>query len=548
MDSKKRIFTIEDLCECCIQNNITMFEADNADKRLVVSASGVFESEDDDEVSEKEGLLGLKAKIFHTGKNLNNSIISKENAEKYMNTIKDRPLLAYIHQLPDGSYDFKQHDRKITINQDGETEIEYIESPIGHFTSDDAWIEEDKDNKGRYYIYGKAVVYEEYTKAAEILKQKNGCDCSMEIEIQEFTFDKKNKAIDITSFFIRGVTLLGSTVDPVTGSIKKVQPGMEGAKVTLEDFMSKTQNEEDCVFENKQKGGNEEMNKLEELLQKYGKSKEDIDFDYEGMSDDELETKFSELFEEEAESQIGDSENQTQTESTEDETDETTPQAEDGSFTEKKKKKSVLSVNELSDGAVEVSFELSHDVKRSKIYGYLASLERENDCREWYYLTNIYDKRFIYQKNGKDINELYGQKYEFNDKDELILIEEPYKVHEEYLNDEEYTALNEMRASYETIKNELEEYKLKEQRQEKVNVLINDETFSKYIDEEEFKELMINIDKYSLDEFKDKADSAYGKLIKRNDALKEASFSMPRHQMFSFENSTDSPYGDLFKE
>ena len=38
------------------------------------------------------------------------------------------------------------------------------------------------------------------------------------------------------------------------------------------------------------------MNKFEELLAKYGKTADDIDFDYESLSDEELETKFEELF------------------------------------------------------------------------------------------------------------------------------------------------------------------------------------------------------------------------------------------------------------
>ena len=38
------------------------------------------------------------------------------------------------------------------------------------------------------------------------------------------------------------------------------------------------------------------MNKFEELLAKYGKTADDIDFDYESLSDEELEIKFEELF------------------------------------------------------------------------------------------------------------------------------------------------------------------------------------------------------------------------------------------------------------
>lgn len=561
MDKKQRILTVDDLYKCCLENDILHFSAEDSNKRLVVSTQGYFEAEEDDEIKETEGLMGLKVKIFHTGKNRNKSFISKENTEKYMSSIKNRPLLAYIHQLPDGSYDFKQHDRRTIVNADGEEEIEYLESPIGHFTNDEPWLEEDKKKKDRYYVLGKAVVYEEYTKACEILKNKNGSDCSVELEIQDFSFDAKNKTLNIESFFIKGVTLLGSKVNVKTGKVEKVLPGMEGAKVTLEDFMSNTSND-GCFENNKQKGGNEDMSKFEELLAKYNKTAEDIDFDYADMSDEELENKFAELFEdagaeegsegateadesteEPAEETIGD----TEVQETDDPVEEVTV-VDDEEGKKSKKKKSVLSVNELENGDLQVSFELSHDAKRGKIYKALNKMESDPDFGGWLELVTVYDNYFIARIYTRKDDELFGQKYEFDANENLILIDEPYQVHAEFLTNDEYSALNEMRSNYSAMVSELETYKLNEARQSKEDVLIKDETFSQYLEEEEFKELKASMDKYSLDEFKEKADSAYGKVIKRLGAPKNASFSMSRHQMFNFKNTTESPYGDLFKK
>lgn len=561
MDKKQRILTVDDLYKCCVENDILHFSAEDSNKRLVVSTQGYFEAEEDDEIQETEGLMGLKVKIFHTGKNRNKSFISKENTEKYMSSIKNRPLLAYIHQLPDGSYDFKQHDRRTVVNADGEEEIEYLESPIGHFTNDEPWLEEDKKKKDRYYVLGKAVVYEEYTKACEILKNKNGSDCSVELEIQDFSFDAKSKTLNIESFFIKGVTLLGSKVNVKTGKVEKVLPGMEGAKVTLEDFMSNTSSD-GCFENNEQKGGNEDMNKFEELLAKYNKTAEDIDFDYADMSDEELENKFAELFEDAgAEEGAEDTVESTEepAEGTQESTTETTGSTEgqepaeevvvdDEEGKKSEKKKSVLSVNELENGDLQVSFDLSHDAKRGKIYKALNKIESDPDFAGWVDLVTVYDNYFIARIYTRNDDELFGQKYEFDTNDNLILVDEPYQVHAEFLTNDEYTALNEMRSNYSAIVSELETYKLNEARQLKEDVLIKDETFSQYLDEEEFKELKASMDKYSLDEFKDKADSAYGKVIKRLGAPKNASFSMSRHQMFNFENKTESPYGDLFKK
>lgn len=561
MDKKQRILTVDDLYKCCVENDILYFSAEDSNKRLVVSTQGYFEAEEDDEIQETEGLMGLKVKIFHTGKNRNKSFISKENTEKYMSSIKNRPLLAYIHQLPDGSYDFKQHDRRTVVNADGEEEIEYLESPIGHFTNDEPWLEEDEKKKDIYYVLGKAVVYEEYTKACEILKNKNGSDCSVELEIQEFSFDAKSKTLNIESFFIKGVTLLGSKVNVKTGKVEKVLPGMEGAKVTLEDFMSNTSSD-GCFENNEQKGGNEDMNKFEELLAKYNKTAEDIDFDYADLSDEELENKFAELFEDAGTEEGADTATETTeepaegtqepstetTESTETQepNDEVVVDDEEGKKSEKKT--SVLSVNELENGDLQVSFELSHDAKRGKIYKALSKIENDPDFTGWLDLVAVYDNYFIARIYKRNDDELFGQRYEFDANENLVLIDDPYQVHAEFLTNDEYAALNEMRSNYSAIVSELETYKLNEARKAKEDVLINDDTFSQYLEEEEFKELKASMDKYSLDEFKDKADSAYGKVIKRLGAPKNASFSMPRHQVFSFENKNESPYGDLFKK
>ena len=589
MNNKQRIFTVDDLYECCLKNNVVSFSAEDSNKRLIVSANGYFESEEDI-VNETEGLLGLKVKIFHTGMNLNKSSISKEVAEKYMGTIKNRPLLAYIHQLPNGDYDFKQHDRKTIINEDGVEEVEYIESPIGHFTNDEPWLEEDSKTKGKYFILGKALVYEEYTKACDILRRKNGSKCSMEIEIENFTFDRKKNILNIESFYIRGVTLLGSKVDALTNKVTEVKAGMDGAEVTLDDFMTVDTFERQCV-DKEQKGGKSDMTKFEELLAKYNKTAEEVDIEPEGKTDDELEKEFEDKFKdeipedekdkksaEEPEEKEDDSEDEDvepkeepeteekskDEESEDEESKEENPEEEDseegaeedGDEEDPKKEsdKFSLSVKKLENGNVQVSYELSHEDIKSKIYAELQKAGHQLDCLDsetchWMSLVAVYKDHFVFAHNTCLEEELLAQKYMVDENDNLIFVEEPYKVHTEFLTDNEYTALNEMRAQYETVVKELEEYKDKEARKEKEDVLKEDETFSEYLNEAEFEELLSNIDNYSLEEFKDKADSAYGKCVKRMGGVKEKkneNFAIHRKQLFSFENRVTSPYGDLF--
>lgn len=52
----------------------------------------------------------------------------------------------------------------------------------------------------------------------------------------------------------------------------------------------------DINQKSKEGGTNNKMTKFEELLAKYGKTAEDVTFDYTEMSDEELEAKFAEMF------------------------------------------------------------------------------------------------------------------------------------------------------------------------------------------------------------------------------------------------------------
>ena len=112
-------------------------------------------------------------KVCHTQTNRNGSHISDSNMEKAMPTLKYRPILAYIHELEDGTKDFYAHNMEIVENEDGESEINYIEKQVGCFTADDPWLEYDKD-MDKTYVMAYAVIPEDYTEAADIIRRKNG--------------------------------------------------------------------------------------------------------------------------------------------------------------------------------------------------------------------------------------------------------------------------------------------------------------------------------------------------------------------------------------
>lgn len=88
-----------------------------------------------------------------------------------MPTLKYRPILADIHSLPDGTEDFFAHNMEIAEDEDGNEKINYIEKQVGCFTADDPYLEYDEE-MDKTYVIAYAVIPEEYTEAANIIRRK----------------------------------------------------------------------------------------------------------------------------------------------------------------------------------------------------------------------------------------------------------------------------------------------------------------------------------------------------------------------------------------
>ena len=263
----------------------------------------IFEKEE----AEDQYTLFANVLAFHTGSNRNQSNLTDKAAKKALKSMAYKPVLANFCEI-DGVRDFTSHD--FEINEDGS--VTYIERQVGCFTADTPYLEADKDHEGRMNAYAKIAIPREYTDAAAIIERKNGTKCSVELGVNELSYDSKNKELILEDVEVMGLTLLG--VNPETGDA--IQEGMEGAHVQIEDFSvennsiafnSKIINEianavisglgniADKTALYSKEGGKENL-KFEELLNKYGKTAEDITFDYEGLSDEKLEEAFKTAF------------------------------------------------------------------------------------------------------------------------------------------------------------------------------------------------------------------------------------------------------------
>lgn len=224
------------------------------------------------------------------------------------------------------------------------------------------------------------------------------------------------------------------------------------------------------------------MNKFEELLQKYGKTVEDITFEYKDLSDEELESAFAEAFEENDPEPASDP------------------------------------VSDPEPENFVKSFELSHSDIRYALYNLLSAFEESDN--EWYFINAVYDSHFTYE--NWDGDKIYGQNYT-KDGDNVAFDGERYNLHRELLTDSEYTELQNMRSNYAAISEKLQKYEIAEEDANKDALFAMDD-YKGIKETEEFTALMNDHKEFTVDELKEKLDGillSYAKAGKLNFAVVE---------------------------
>jgi len=520
----KRLLTLDDLCEYYSHRKKSMkFSSEESGEPIVVQVAGTLKFADSNDLT--TGLTPVRLQACHTERNLNRSSISYEVMhDKLLPTFKNRPILGYIHDV-DGVPQFYGHNAH---EEDGE--IVYDEIAVGNIPeTNNAELVYDEEND-RYNVMIDGYLYDEYTKATEIVKREEECPCSVEISIKSMSFDAKNHTLIIEDGYFSGVAILG-----YDNNGNKVQPGMAGSNVKLKDFsmsnnsiLNELSNDEHSklietldnlnktlsslninsktnpTVEKFEKGGSTEINmtKFEELLEKYNKTVEDITFGYEGLSNEELEEVFSTTFgESEPTPDIVLTESDKSDDDTNDDTDDSTTNEPDepDDTTDDDKDKDTYSK----------TFELSHEDVRSALYQLLAPIEET--LNEYYWIMSVYDDYFIYESC---CGNYYKQAYT-KENDAIAFDGERQEVFAEFVTADEKAELEDMRANYSSISEKLTRYEEAEEIADKMTVF-EDQAYSKYLETDEFKKLMDveNVKKFTKDELVEKADAALGKVVK----------------------------------
>ena len=516
----KKILTVEDLLAFCEQNKLYSFDSHKDGYEFVVNIPATFDVKEEDTDKHLEGLIPFESKAFHDHVNLNGSNIEEDTFENELPSAHLRPILAHIVENDNGEKDFGAHDFH-KEERDGENVIVYDEQPVGVIDGSQTEIQFDEEAGVNRAIL-KGYLWDYCTDALEILDRRGNVACSVELSVRQLAYDADKKAITLVSYYVSGLTLLGAD--------KK--PGMAGSEFGIVEFNKKEFTYDEklievleklnntlSTFKNLEKGGTT-VTKFEELLQKYNKTVEDITFEYEGLTDEELEAKFAEAFDEQ----------------------------------ESKSEPEPIQNNDIQFnvtlGEINKSFSLSLDDKRRAAY----ELINANYDDDWY-AVNMFDEDGYLEMYGYFTEKNYRQKFT-REGDVFALDGERIEIFARFLTQEQIDKLEADKAEFEAIKAENEE--LKQYKSDKEFEIAHNERmaviadYSSISETEEYKSLLENIDNYSVEEITEKADAIVGKYARQGKQFsfekKSGSGYKPAIGIKSIENTNkDTPaYGGIF--
>ena len=489
-----KILTLEDLVTFCSTQNLTYFNAREEGKQIVVSVPSSFSFDRDEEY---QSMLFCPIKAFHIGRNRNGSSVTKDAAEKAIKNMAYRPVLANFTGEGD-SEDFSSHDMLFDEEKD---EFVYLEKQVGCFTSKDPYIKYDEEND-RDFVFAEVAIPREYTHAAEIIERKGGTDCSVELAVNEMSYSAKDKLLELTDIEVLAVTLLGD----------HVEPGMAGAHVSLEDFSLKDGFEvnEDLV---------KRVADLEEKLASFNKGSNSTSFEEGGNGTldkeqfEELTVETEEAKEVASEEDVVDKEIEVESVEEIEESIIETEEAEE-EVEEEIKEEFSEEEPEVKDSFAlrirdrEYSFDISLDEVIYSLCVLVNDMYAEQD--NTYYSVKVYDDYVVMIDWWNGVS--YKQEYKEEDGN-YSLVGDRIQVYTQYLTQEEIDSLAELRSNYASVVDELNSYKEKELHAARESVF-EDESYASYLDSQEFKSLKDSMDKYSVEELKEKAELAFAKCVK----------------------------------
>lgn len=386
-----------------------------------------------------------KVYVQGLGKNRNGSYMSKENVSKFLPTLNYCPVVGHLFKYTD-----KEGNEKIAMGGhdcaiDENWKVIDLTVPYGVVVSDSYGFEViDEYGTDVEYLTANAILwtgrYPELKTA--IYSDEIWFNQSMEINIQQYRpLEEDSNYTELLEWTYSALCLLGKADDK--DSPAHTEPCFINSKVLPAEFskkefsivMNEMKEKISLCFNttnlnnSEGKGGNALDEKLV-ILEKYGKTIEDLDFSIDDMSTEDFEAKMKELFGENTETPV----------------------------------EPVQPV--VSEP---VAFSATYKQKRQALCNALDPIivkdENGNYVEETYYYVEDFSEEWVYVEKSHWTVDNYEYKfgrfsYEFNETELTATItsdfEEMVKV---WLTLEEKENLDKERAGYELMKTEFEQYK-----------------------------------------------------------------------------------------
>jgi len=333
---------------------------------------------------------------------------------------------------------------------------------------------------------------------------------------------------------------------------------MEGANISLLNF-----NVDKSAFEidqNSMKGGKDEMGLFEQLLEQYNVTAEDVTFEHENLTDEELKAKFEEMFgnaeadptpesnfedenpESEDEGAEGDESEESEIEDSNESESDPEEESQNGTQDDEPIKKIENSITYNINGK---EFAVSLN---DKIYA-LATLVNDaySETDNAYYNVLVYDKELVMVDMwaGSAYRQSYSERAGvFSLKGDRV------PVHAIYVTDTEEAEIDSMRSKYSAMSEELAKYQKAEEESRK-EVIINSEDWEAISDSAEFAKIREHISEYSAEEIQNKCDALLLSFAKSNSRKAHVAKDTNQHKFSLFrvpegKSAENKRYGNLF--
>lgn len=400
------------------------------------------------------------------------------------------------------------------------------------------------------YIFNE---YGGYTK--DIIENRGGkVNVSAEIFCPDISVDAKTGVMIVNEMKMSGVTLLGERVMPAmegsvaqTFSISENDKNQQLIEVIreLKDSLDKYTASKDA--DKVQKKGGQNIVKFEELLKKYNKTKEDINFETEGLTDEELEAKFAEEFADPDGDPVTDegdpdSKKDAEPTDTEPESEPTDSESEVPTEPEVADPEPTTNSRKFNMNGKEFSVSLS-DIQWA-VEDLVNETYGEQD--DVYYSCDVFldDKKVVMHSwSGKS----YRQDFKVRD-NKYSLVGDRIEVRANWLSADEEKALENLKANYSSATEELKKYHEEPKKEE----ILNNEAYSVISETDDFKKLKDDHFNMSVEDVQKKADELLLNAAKNNTevfAHKDTDNKPTAKPLPKFERSfKKSRYGNLFNK